>query len=58
MRLMARAAALRDGRVDSYDLTPQRVHDALGVIESETALLMAEQQQRAERKQRARALHR
>lgn len=49
---MARAAALREGRVDSYEHTPQRVHDALAVIESETALITAEQQRATERKRR------
>lgn len=49
---MARAAALRDGRVDSYEHTPQRVHEALAVIESETALITAEQQRAANAKRK------
>lgn len=53
---MSRAAELRDGRVDSFAMTPQRVHEALGVIESESAILMAEQQRKAELKRKSRTL--
>lgn len=51
---MSRAAALREGRVDSYALAPQRVHEALAVIESEQAILMAEQQRKAKRQRNRR----
>ena len=55
---MSRASALREGRVDSFAMVPNRVHEALSVIEGETAVLMAEQQRKAEQRRKRSNLRR